>query len=792
MARVGRSFPTRPIISRGPVAPGLLYQSLVDDFEDNILDTTRWPNTFGVTSEVGGRARVQCDTGFNGYRSAKTFGIPGSTAVTQVVTLPSAAGATTAYADLLIESDTVTAGTRILFRADAAMGLLTAALQVGFADGGAVTAAFNPLAPIWLRVREAAGQVVFDYSLDGYASVGWTTLRTASTPAWMTTSTTYATLQSHRDAGAADFTEFGSFGLFLPDPIAAPPPLYIRAQRRRPLPPGAIILRAPDTRLPPSNRVAVGLDGSLLLPISVRLTSHLADVLLVEEVRDLTFRTRAPGGFSSATLSLHRPVDEICPEIQIFGRMYVYDTTDGSTLWEGRIEDPGKSSGEDGQVWDVTAIGPSAHAQDEHFPYVPIDTSIDHYVKFGGSKANTTVSTFTDANDNDGVKVAFPGGVAAAAPQYVSARSLRIYNAGLALGSVRATAYASDTSPGWESRMYVYPAATLIDSTTISTSPTSFFGEVGVDFAFGQTMLHLRMDRTNPSSPTSDEIWTFWYDIVVRSALVDEEGHPVSDHSDPWVTSSQIVQDLIGSHTSQYDPLDAFIEETSQHITQLAYDSTTVVDTFNDLMALEGAFYWAAWETIARSGKWRIEWRPWPTNIKYSAGIEDGWSSPGSAADLYNKVAVTWTNKVGRQQTTTRTNSVPVLTRAGLTRSDRIDLGSEIGSAAAAISTGDAYLGEHAMPSQNGRLTIARPVPNFETGHQDPPQKIRAGGLIQVRGVDPLPNALNSDGRDGVTNFRIVATDFRLSDGTVELELDTDALSTSRAIAQLQRRRTRH
>lgn len=826
MARVGRALPVRPVVSRGPVAPALAVSTLQDNFDDNSINTTLWPGNYGSVFETSQLAVVECATGYSGFQSARIYGLVESEVIVQVYP-PAAGGATTAAnAEVVIGSDQQPAGTTITIQADALTGVVWAYLTVGFADVG--TPASVPLStnPVWVRIRESGGQLTWWTSPTGTPSSWGSPLRTEPTPAWVTTSAVGVILQAHRSDGTNDFASFDNVGLAPADPIPAPapivikgqryrprppgarishgfippdpdpvpPPIIVRGQRYRPLPPGAIISRSPDRRPAPSNRVAVALDGSLAIPLSVRLTSDTADVLLVAEVRDVSFRSVIPGGFASATVTLDRPLDQAVPEVALYGRMFIYDTRSGETVWEGRVEDPGKSAGSDGTPWQITAVGPSAHAKDQHFPYIPIDTSINHFEKFGGSKGSTTVSQFTDSNDDDGIKVAFPGGTAAATPQYVAARSLRIYNAGLELGSVRATAYSSDTSPSWDMRMYVYTGGgspELIDSNTITTSPTSYYGEVGTEFTSGADVLHLRMDKTTSSSTPTDEVHTFWYDAMVRTRLVDEEGVAVTDYSDDYVLSSQIVQDLIGAHTTQFDGLDAFIQVTTQQLTQLAYDSTTVYDVLNDIMALEGSVYWAAWETVARSGLWRFEFRYWPTTIRYECGVDDGWDSPGSAADLFNRANVTWTNKVSRQVTTTLTSTVDVLDRAGLTRSDRLDLGQEVGSATAATTAGQNFLAEHALPSQSGRLTVARPILDYDLGQMVDPWQIRPGGLIRLRGVDPLPNALNPGGRDGSTVFRIISTSFRASDGTCELELDSDALSTSRAIARLQQRRTR-
>lgn len=826
MAQLGRGRPIKPFLSRGPVAPGLLFDVLTDDFADGSIDTLKWPGNYGTTSEIGGRARVEVGTGFSAFQSAAYYNLQGSYVLLQITAWPVASTATTATVELIVDSDQTPAGTRLVLAADVVTGQLTASNQVGFVDAGSASVGFSTGSPLWLRIDgRVPGSITFDYGLTGNPS-SWTTLKTISAPAWITTAAQKVIVQGHRDAGVTDYFEFDDFNLPTSDP-ATPGPVWRRppwyTQRGKavyapkgfhrgeetpspkvvspfsgrkpfPLPPGGQFKRGGDDRPAPNNTVAIAYDGSSRpVHLALRLTSDQGDVLFVNDMRNFSFRSQVPGGFATLTVQMDKKLADAQPEIQQFGRAYLYDTRSGDTVWEGRLEDPGKGVQSQGETWQITAIGPSAHAKDDTFNYLPIDRTVTHFEKFGGSTTSGTVGSYTDSSDNDGVKVQFGGGTAVASPQYVSARSQRVYNANTSLGAVYATAVGGGTGQ-WTMDMYVYGpgGAELIDSNTLTTSPTPYFGQVGVDFSSGQTTLHLRMSRTGASTTPDDNAFTFWYEVLVRTLMRDEEGTLVTDYTDDYISASQIVQDLIGSHTTEYDGLDAYIEVTAQNIDQWAYDATTVYDVLNDIIALEGAYYWAAWETVQRSGKWRFEFRPWPTTVRYEAGVDDSFDQPGSAADVYNKVNVHWNDCTGRQRVNTVTSEVAILTAAGLTRAADLELGTEIGSEANALKAGASFLAEHNIPVHNGKLTIGRPIMDFDRGMLVDPWMIRPGGLIRVRNVNPDRNALNPAGRDGSTVFRIVSVNYRSSDNTAELELDTDSLSTSQAIAKLQKKRTRH
>jgi hypothetical protein len=113
--------------------------------------------------------------------------------------------------------------------------------------------------------------------------------------------------------------------------------------------------------------------------LSIRLrtgtaASLIRDVHITSEVDDLVFGSTSPGGFDTCTMSLHRPLSITPAEVEQFGRVYVYDTRNRSTVWEGRLQDPGRSAGSDGEVYQLAAIGGVAHLQDDTRQLYYIDT----------------------------------------------------------------------------------------------------------------------------------------------------------------------------------------------------------------------------------------------------------------------------------------------------------------------------------------------------------------------------------------------------------------------------------
>lgn len=185
-----------------------LIGTLRDSFNDNVVDTTKWPDSYGTFSETGGRARVACTTLFNAYATAEEWTLEESEARCQL--FPPAAGgaAAEAWAQLLITS--ATGGTDAIIEVNAASGTLGMAVRVGFFDPGFATLPYDPVAHAWLRIREAGGNLHWETSADG---ITWTTRRTETSPAWVADVDLQVQLISHRDGGVDDFAEFDNFNI---------------------------------------------------------------------------------------------------------------------------------------------------------------------------------------------------------------------------------------------------------------------------------------------------------------------------------------------------------------------------------------------------------------------------------------------------------------------------------------------------------------------------------------------------------------------------------------------------
>lgn len=190
-----------------------LTEELRDSFNDNTVDTVKWPNNYntgasGLPTETGGRARVPCDTGFAAYSSDTIYTLEDSNARARIFPPADGGAASEAWAQLLVASNT--SGTDAVIEVNAATGTITFASRVGFTDGAAVTLIYSATNHAWVRIREAGGTLFFDTSADG---ITWTNQRTTASPAWVSDTDIQIQLLAHRDGGVVDFVEFDNFNI---------------------------------------------------------------------------------------------------------------------------------------------------------------------------------------------------------------------------------------------------------------------------------------------------------------------------------------------------------------------------------------------------------------------------------------------------------------------------------------------------------------------------------------------------------------------------------------------------
>lgn len=534
---------------------------------------------------------------------------------------------------------------------------------------------------------------------------------------------------------------------------------------------------------------------SLPVPLSVRLKSLYRDIHITDELDDLTFGSTSPGGYDTCTLTLHRPLTFTPGELGTFGRLYVYDSH--GVVWEGRLQDPGRTAGGDGETYQVAAIGGQAHLGDRTQPYVVIDTSLERFERrqFTSEHPKSEKRTDEDSAGNPALWLTAPVGSSWAQNATATMVYPHIRNAGQKLGAYTVSGDCGRTTSGtWKWQTVTRsPGGTgtvdrNIDFTTAGISASQ--REVGDSFPDGDDQLELRMQQTNATTQVpSDDLWCIFAFFTLTAKLTSKAGierGSAYDYASGYVTSDEVVEDLLGRLLPEFDGANAIVTPGSYQIDQMAYpDGVTPAQVLDDLIGFEQAYTYHVWESNPDTDGFRFEWVLWPTAVRYEAEVTEGFSAPASGNTIWNKCRVRYRDVRGNIRSVLQTRSVGTLTAAGFDRTAFLDLGDEASSQANAIRAGDQFLQEHQFATNAGRLTISRPIVDNVAGRMVNPWEIRPGSLIRVRGVESYPDALNSDGRDGLTVFKIAATSYSASDATATLDLDAYAPSVSRVLAAL-------
>jgi hypothetical protein len=527
----------------------------------------------------------------------------------------------------------------------------------------------------------------------------------------------------------------------------------------------------------------------LPVPLAVTLETARATRRITKLCGGVQFRTVVPGGFASATVQLQHPLILQPDEIAHFADLTVSDTRSGEVIWQGRVEDLNRVASGDGQIWELSAIGPSSHAQDRTAQYILVDTREDQWTPSPANAKNAEVGTDSDANGTPVIKLGAPEGAVVTNAFNAEMYYDGLYIAGQVLGRTRFGWDGGRIDGDFLVRLITNTdlvGGTVVESVGLTTTGTVWQDVTVTDIPAGQNVVYFRLDCATGKTVLPDT----WVIAVptVRARLKNKAGTDITTgYTLDTVYPYEVVEDLLGRLLPLYDGTNAAVTQTFTAIDQLAYsDGATPAQVLEDLMTFEPGMYWAAWEKTAVN-KDRFEWRPWPLSPRYEATILDGFESPSSAAELYNSVTVRYVANQTRRRQVKRTQVVDVLTAAGITREGFIDLGDEVASSANAIAAGDAFLEEHKNPINAATLTIARPIFDREYGRHVSPWQIRPGHLIRVRGVQPEVDWLNT-ARNGQTIFRIVGVDGN-SDGSATLELDAFTPSMARHLTNLPRKR---
>jgi hypothetical protein len=528
----------------------------------------------------------------------------------------------------------------------------------------------------------------------------------------------------------------------------------------------------------------------LTVPLQVLIGERAITAELLDDVQ---YGNAAPGGYTTAQFRLARPINLPNAQLAAYQPVTVVDTRSGEQVWYGRLEDPGRDSG---SVWALQAVGGSSHARDLFTPVIYNDCRNtmwrrrEQKVMPGG-----TWEQGAD-NDVDSPQVfTIPKGTVVPA----SGRVVAIYEALSGTGQRVAVTIARHiegiTSGGLEVQFVGRngPGAdTNLNGQTFSTSQQTLTARLGTEFSTLHKGVDLRIFLTGGTFTAATD--TYWSEVMLPRIIgtrVDRFGVEFTTGygSGATLTPHSVVEDALGRLLPEFDRANSVVDTSATAaLSQMAYeDGVTAAQLFDDLMGLVPTHYWAAWGNPNGLGP-VFEWKPWPLEVALP-GLDtrlDSFSSPSSAADLFNQVTVRYKDPHGVSRAVTRTGACPALDAAGLTRRGSLDLGSQVGDKAQATAAGDAFLTAHRYPTNTGTIVVTRPVVDLTSGRTLHPHQLRAGVLCKVANLEPAPDVLNPIA-NGDTIFRVSGVSYSAKSNAATLTLDSYERTLGRALAKLGR-----
>lgn len=532
--------------------------------------------------------------------------------------------------------------------------------------------------------------------------------------------------------------------------------------------------------------------------LSVRVYNDDVDTSITQLLSNVSYRSVVPGGYASAELTFKRPLDLRRPEVAAYTHVVITDDDSGETAWQGQLEDPGPAVQSDGDVFQITAMGPSARAGDTTAPRNYIDTDASAFGPKIAPVASATQEVAPAAGNEDALVITAPGGTVLGSGIVGAMYYDRLVQSRQQLGGIGYSRLAGKTDANYQNELLLMAAdGTPANETPVSqnwsTVAASLVKVVGTDWTAGLDTVRLTVRRSGGATTVADDVtWGAFYDVYVaaRRLLASGAFAPNADHNRAYVLASEVFADLVGSGLLPFDGATAAITDSTYHIDQFAYpDGANAQQILDDALAFDPACYWAAWEGDPP----RCEFSLWPTTPAIVASVDDGYEAPQSSADLFNQVMLRWVDGRGRVQTLyaddVTTGISGVLTAAGVNRRAFFDLNTEIGSDANADRYATNFLTDHAYPPNGGTVTLRHPVLDLSTGRLIQPRRVRPGVLAVVNGVDPYPDTLNAIGRDGSAVARVIATEYDAASNSVVCELDSYSRALERSLRRANRRR---
>jgi lysophospholipase L1-like esterase len=158
--------------------------------------------SFYTIAQTDGKLQIASTVNKPSLKTASTYTIQGCALFARIV--PPMTASTDSTAEFIINSGT--SGTRLVIRIKRNIPQVVFANEVASTEASPTTVPYDTSTMVFFRFREASGSLYFETSADGSS---WTTRRTISTPAWVSTPNQNCEFAAYTSTSGGTITDFG-------------------------------------------------------------------------------------------------------------------------------------------------------------------------------------------------------------------------------------------------------------------------------------------------------------------------------------------------------------------------------------------------------------------------------------------------------------------------------------------------------------------------------------------------------------------------------------------------------